>query len=105
MCCGRISTRLGEIFESAGLRSARQKYEYQAAGKIYKGENVYAILHAPRGDATEAVVLVAAWTNMDGQLNVNGVSLVLTLGRYFKRMFPATMKQHQLTLPRMVVVV
>ncbi|KAL9127178.1 MAG: hypothetical protein Q9217_003886 [Psora testacea] len=80
-----ISTKLGEIFESAGLRPARQKYEYQAAGETYRGENVYAILRAPRGDATEAIALVAAWTNMEGQLNVNGVALALSLARYFKR--------------------
>ena len=62
-----------------------QKYEYQAAGTQYSGENVYAILRAPRGDATEAVVLIAAWTNMDGELNQSGVALVLALARYFKR--------------------
>ena len=73
------------MFKSAGLRSARQKYEYQAAGTTYAGENVYAIIRAPRGDATEAIVLVAAWTNMDGDLNQSGVALTLSLARYFKR--------------------
>jgi len=77
--------KLAEIFKSAGLRSARQKYEYHAASKTYEGENIYAVIHAPRGDATEAVVLVAAWTNMDGKLNQSGVALVLALARYFKR--------------------
>lgn len=67
------------------MRSARQRYEFQAAGKTYSGENVYAIIHAPRGDATEAIVLIAAWTNLDGELNQSGVSLVLALARYFKR--------------------
>lgn len=81
----RISEKLEEIFRSTGLRAARQKYEYGAAGNIYGGENVYAILHAPRGDATEAIVLMAAWTNMDGELNQSGVALVLALARYFKR--------------------
>lgn len=67
------------------MRAASQKYEYYAAGNTYQGENVYSILHAPRGDATEAIVLVAAWTNMDGELNQSGVALALTLARYFKR--------------------
>ena len=67
------------------MRPARQKYQYHAAGDTYSGENVYAVLHAPRGDATEAIVLVAAWTNMDGDLNQSGVALVLALARYFKR--------------------
>ena len=80
-----VTLRLSEIFKSAGLRPATQKYEYQAAGKTYGGENIYAILNAPRGDATEAIVLVAAWTNMNGELNQSGVALVLTLARYFTR--------------------
>ena len=80
-----IYDKLSDIFRSAGLKSARQRYEYHAAGNIYSGENVYAVLNAPRGDATEAIVLVAAWTNMDGDLNQSGVALALALARYFKR--------------------
>lgn len=80
-----ITAKLIEIFKSAGLRAASQKYKYEAAGNTFRGENVYSILHAPRGDATEAIVLVAAWTNMDGDLNERGVTLALTMARYFKR--------------------
>jgi glycosylphosphatidylinositol transamidase len=83
-CRIRVTAKLDEIFKSAGLKVARQKYEYTSSGKRYLGENVYSILHAPRGDATEAVVLVAAWRNMNGELNESGVALVLTLARYFK---------------------
>ena len=83
--CDRVYEGLMEIFKSAGMRPARQQYEYHAAGNTYGGENVYAILHAPRGDATEAIVLIAAWTNMDGDFNQGGVALVLALARYFKR--------------------
>lgn len=79
-----MTATLSEILKSSGLRTASQKYKYEAAGKTYAGENVYAVLHAPRGDATEAIVLVAAWTNMDGELNQSGVALALTLARYFK---------------------
>ncbi|KAL8840236.1 MAG: hypothetical protein Q9170_001443 [Blastenia crenularia] len=80
-----IAAKISEIFRSIGLKTATQKYEYNAAGSFYSGENAYAILHAPRGDATEAIVLVAAWTNMDMELNQSGVALALTLARYFKR--------------------
>jgi glycosylphosphatidylinositol transamidase len=79
--------KVQDILKTAGLKVARQKYEYTSSGRSYTGENVYSILHAPRGDATEAIVLVAAWRNVDGLLNQNGVALVLTLARYFKRMF------------------
>ena len=82
----RVNDKLEEFFKASGLKVARQKYEYKSAGETYKGENIYAILHAPRGDATEAIVLVGAWRNMDGVINRSGVALVLTLARYFKRM-------------------
>jgi glycosylphosphatidylinositol transamidase len=81
-----VNDKLEEFFKASGLKVARQRYEYMSAGEIYAGENIYAILHAPRGDATEAIVLVGAWRNMDGVLNRSGVALVLTLARYFKRM-------------------
>ncbi|PBP19211.1 rhomboid protein 2 [Diplocarpon rosae] len=80
-----VNDKLEEFFKASGLKVARQNYKYKSAGEIYSGENIYAILHAPRGDATEAIVLVGAWKNMDGELNRSGVALVLTLARYFKR--------------------
>lgn len=80
----RVNDKLEELFKASGLKVARQKYEYKSAGETYEGENIYAILHAPRGDATEAIVLVGAWRNVDGVLNRSGVALVLTLARYFK---------------------
>ncbi|KAG9243870.1 rhomboid protein 2 [Calycina marina] len=80
-----VNDKLEEILRSSGLKVARQKYEYRSAGGVHAGENIYAILHAPRGDATEAIVLVGAWVNMDGKINRSGVALVLTLARYFKR--------------------
>lgn len=81
----RINDKLEDFFKASGLKVARQKYQYKSAGETFSGENVYAILHAPRGDATEAIVLVGAWKNIEGKLNRSGVSLVLTLARYFKR--------------------
>ncbi|KAF2459302.1 Gaa1-like protein [Lineolata rhizophorae] len=78
--------RLRGIFKSAGLKVATQEYGYETAvGREVKGENVYAVLQGPRADATEAIVLMAAWRNMAGELNHSGVALVLTLARYFKR--------------------
>jgi len=46
---------------------------------------VYAVLQGPRADATEAMVLIGAWRNMDNAINYSGLALVLTLARYFKR--------------------
>ncbi|KAL9047278.1 MAG: hypothetical protein Q9214_000103 [Letrouitia sp. 1 TL-2023] len=81
----QVAAGLADIFKSIGLKPAFQSYHYDISGSSHDGENVYTILHAPRGDATEAIVLVAAWTNIDGELNQSGVALVLTLARYFKR--------------------
>ncbi|KAJ5321751.1 Gaa1-like [Penicillium brevicompactum] len=80
-----VSDKVQSIFEEAGLKFARQKYEYKSAGVTHQGENSYAIIHAPRGDATEAIVLVAPWLTADDKRNLNGVTLALTLARYFKR--------------------
>ncbi|KAG2024321.1 hypothetical protein GB937_003974 [Aspergillus fischeri] len=80
-----ISDQIQSMLRAAGLKVATQKYEYTSSGITHEGQNVYAIIHAPRGDATEAIVLVAAWNTADGELNLNGVSLALTLARYFKR--------------------
>lgn len=81
----RCSGKIEELFQNAGLKTSRQAYSYQSSGEKYWGENVYSVLNAPRGDGTEAIVLVAALKNIDGIDNVNGVALLITLARYFKR--------------------
>lgn len=83
---------LGDILRGQGLKVGSQTYGYKVACKNISGENVYAVLQGPRADATEAVVLLAAWRNMDGVLNQSGVSLVLALARYFKRQCTSTSK-------------
>lgn len=90
-----IVDQLADILGSQRLKVARQKYTYTAAGQQVSGENVYAILQGPRADATEAMVLVTPWRNMDNVINFSGVALGLTMARYFKRMsfglnFPET---------------
>ncbi|KAF2033256.1 Glycosylphosphatidylinositol:protein transamidase, GAA1 component [Setomelanomma holmii] len=73
------------IFLEQNLKVATQKYNYTFGNHSITNENVYAILQGPRADATEAIVLIGAWKNMDGEINNSGVALVLTLARYFKR--------------------
>jgi glycosylphosphatidylinositol transamidase len=76
---------LVDILSSAGLKVSTQNYRYKASGSSVSGDNVYALLQGPRADATEAIVLIAAWRNMNGDINYSGVALVLTMARYFKR--------------------
>lgn len=73
------------IFQNAGLKSARQAYNVSIGPRRYSGTNVYGLLEAPRGDATEALVLNAAWKNRDGVINEGGVTQLLALARYFRR--------------------
>jgi glycosylphosphatidylinositol transamidase len=80
-----VAQVIGDIFKGQGLKVGTQKFKYEAGGRVYEGENVYAVLEAPRGDATEAVVLAAPWLNTDEVLNESGVALVMALARYFKR--------------------
>lgn len=73
------------VLRSHGLKTGLQSYAYENAGQVKTGKNIYAVLQGPRADATEAMVLIGAWRNMDNVLNYSGVALVLTLARYFKR--------------------
>jgi glycosylphosphatidylinositol transamidase len=82
-----VSDKVQSILRAAGLKVATQNYEYVSSGVTHQGQNTYGIIRAPRGDATEAIVLVAAWRTADDELNLNGVTLALTLARYFKRAF------------------
>lgn len=79
------NSRIRELFQNSGIKSAVQAYSYTVGGKEYQGENVYGIVHAPRGDGTESIVLIASIKNFEDQLNTNGVTLLLTLARYFSR--------------------
>jgi len=77
--------RIRSIFHNSGIKTAVQSYKYNVGGQEHKGENVYGIVHAPRGDGTESIVIVAPVENFEKQLNTNGVTLLLTLARYFSR--------------------
>lgn len=80
-----VNDGLEGILKSVGLKTGRQNFTYTSSGNVYAGENIYAILQAPRGDATEAIVLVAAWKNVKDEHNKRGVALLLALARYFRR--------------------
>ncbi|KAI5283531.1 Glycosyl phosphatidyl inositol protein transamidase complex subunit, partial [Ascosphaera aggregata] len=50
-----ISQKFQTVLKESGLKVATQNYSYNSAGTIYTGQNVYGIIQAPRGDATEAI--------------------------------------------------
>lgn len=100
-----MNDKIEEILKGLGVKVGRQSYTYNAAGRAHSRENVYGILQAPRGDATEAIVLVAAIKSLNGEVNRNGVALALTLARYFKRMFWNFLLSTSTDLPRLVTMV
>lgn len=73
------------IFINAGMKAARQSYNVTMGSRHHSGTNVYGLLEAPRGDATEALLLNAAWQDREGNVNEGGVTQLLALARYFRR--------------------
>lgn len=49
------------------------------------GDTLYGILHTPRGDGTEAIVLSIPWFNSEDEFNIGGAALGVGLLRYFSR--------------------
>lgn len=76
-----------QILQGLQLKTARQQYSLpeDLYGANISGTNIYGILHAPRGDATEAIVLSTTWKTTDGRIDIGGVSLLMSLAGYFKR--------------------
>ena len=69
------------------LKTGQQNYDLpeKSFGIGVNGTNVYGILRAPRGDATEAIVLSTSWRTIEGEIDIGGVSLLMCLAGYFKR--------------------
>lgn len=68
-----------------GLETSVQDWDIEFAGEKRSGSNVYGILHAPRGENLEAMVLAAPWINQDGKFNHGGIALVGALARYLSK--------------------
>ncbi|RUS22965.1 Gaa1-like protein [Endogone sp. FLAS-F59071] len=52
---------------------------------FHQGVNAVGIYHAPRSDGTESLVLSAPWVSRDSKANINGVAVLLSIARMFKR--------------------
>ncbi len=66
-------------------KTAIHKWDFNHTDNHLSGKNVYGVLHAPRGDDAEAMVLCAPWVNSDGEFNIGGIALGITLARFFQR--------------------
>lgn len=65
-------------FQEFGIKTALYK------DKDY-GETLYGIMHASRGDGTEAMVIAAPWYTEEDKYNVGGVALTISMARFFSR--------------------
>ncbi|KAF9363806.1 Glycosyl phosphatidyl inositol protein transamidase complex subunit [Mortierella sp. NVP85] len=81
----RRADALKNEFSQLGLKSATQNYTLHTSTDSRYGVNTYAVFYAPRSDGTEALVLSAPWTSRDQKTNTNAISLLLALGKVFKR--------------------
>ncbi|RUP51808.1 Gaa1-like protein [Jimgerdemannia flammicorona] len=72
---------------AAGFRATIQKFSSPIPhpDDVQQGVNAFGIYHAPRSDGTESLVLSAPWVSRDGRDNINGISLLLSVARMFKR--------------------
>lgn len=93
----RRAQAIQSAFELIGLPAQTQSYTFTSSASressprssIANGTNVHAILHAPRTDGSEALVLMASWltrrpgSDIQGKdVNVRGVASVLALAKY-----------------------
>ncbi|KAF8945244.1 Glycosyl phosphatidyl inositol protein transamidase complex subunit [Haplosporangium gracile] len=76
---------LEQQFAAIGLKSATQNYTLNTSAESLHGVNTYAVFYAPRSDGTEALVLSASWLSRDKTTNTNAISMLLALGKSFKR--------------------
>lgn len=68
-----------------GYKAAIHNWSFTHQDDVKSGSNVYGVLHAPRGDTTESMILCAPWINGDNEFNEGGVALAIALARYFTR--------------------
>ncbi|KAI8919703.1 Gaa1-like protein [Entophlyctis helioformis] len=79
------ATLLADEFEKHGLDVSKQRFTFLGEEAVVESYNVHGIMRAPRGDGTEALVLVAPLTLHDGQHNANGIRFLFGLARFLKK--------------------
>lgn len=86
---GEIETMQNMTSDERNNIMASWLQEFGTKTSIYHNEQfddtLYGVLHAPRGDGTEAIVLVVPWFNADNEFNIGGSALGVSLAKYFSR--------------------
>ncbi|ODV85799.1 hypothetical protein CANARDRAFT_197423 [[Candida] arabinofermentans NRRL YB-2248] len=81
-----IGSWLSEVGYKVSRFEAIPPFSNKASNGTENQLVTYGIYHAPKGDDTEAMVLVAPWKTLDGENNINGLALSMGLARYFNRL-------------------
>ncbi|KAJ1982423.1 Glycosyl phosphatidyl inositol protein transamidase complex subunit [Dimargaris verticillata] len=86
-------SRVAYVFEwlqRLGYHAETQSFQYTQTfvNQTWAGTNVHGVLHAPRADTTEALMLVAPWrfATDPNRSNLSGVAHVLALAQYFREL-------------------
>ncbi|KAI8833204.1 Gaa1-like protein [Chytridium lagenaria] len=80
--CGMKAEYLKEELQKVGLEASVQKF-VTSDGR--EAANTYAVVRSPRADGTEALVYVAPWVCLNGEVNVNGISLMLAFASFMTK--------------------
>lgn len=89
----RTETKKWDYQESANSNPMLESWLTDLGLKVASFEDektnsstLYAVMHAPRGDNTEAVVLVTPYITSTNEDNIDGFAIAPALARYFGRM-------------------
>ncbi|KAF8587402.1 Gaa1-domain-containing protein [Ramaria rubella] len=80
-----MALSLKSVFLDLGIPAATQTYSFKTGTKPLDGANAYAVLSAPRTAGTEAIVIAASWSSLNGGPNLRGIATVLSLAEFLKR--------------------
>ncbi|CAL1704592.1 unnamed protein product [Somion occarium] len=71
-------------FKKLGIPSATQAYSFTGTSGVSNGTNAYAIHSSPRASGAEAILISASRISRTGDLNLRGISTVISLAAYLK---------------------
>ncbi|KAL3897024.1 MAG: hypothetical protein SGCHY_003699, partial [Lobulomycetales sp.] len=74
-------------FSELGLDSETFPFSYAKLGTAPRlnGTSTYAIMRSPRSDGTEAILLTAPFSCMNGEANLHGTSVLLSMAAFIKQ--------------------
>ncbi|KAJ1673363.1 Glycosyl phosphatidyl inositol protein transamidase complex subunit, partial [Spiromyces aspiralis] len=84
MVHNRALDEVESALRGLGLTTEVQTFKYKKTpgGELYEGRNVHGIVHAPRSDHVEAIVVCTSLRTARGEPNDNGVALLTAFAEF-----------------------